>query len=102
VALKHRRSQERAIRSTLKFGRVAAHQVERGPLSFAKVGAVAGTILTMGSRCTEEIGGSASEDEWQRGVRLWSARVFQQSVLFALDESKLLPQLAPHWFGNVE
>lgn len=39
------------------------HQVERGPLSSAKVGGVTRTIQGMGSRCTGEIGGSSAGDE---------------------------------------
>src|SRR5260370_18415050 len=33
---------------------------------------------------------------------LWRERGFQQSVLFALDPSEFLPQLAPNGLGNVE
>ena len=33
---------------------------------------------------------------------LWRARGFQQRVLFALDASEFLPQLAPNRLGNVE
>jgi len=42
--------------------------MDRGTLSSAKVGGVAGTIQGTGSRCTGEIGGSAAGDEWHRGV----------------------------------
>jgi len=52
-----------AILVTLKSSRLATHQVERGPLSSAKIGGVTRTIQGMGSRCTGEIGGSSAEDE---------------------------------------